>query len=192
MLLSFSSRVHEGVSRRAVLDNTLLGLGASLSVLAATTTASPAPAEAKGVKRVKNAPVVKLPTGVEYQDMAIGSGATPHEGDRVAVHYSLYYNGLEVESSRDSSGLAARPFGFNWGTEKGTGAIVKGVQQGMEGMQIGGRRKITVPPELAFGKKGLPPFIPPDATVLFDVSIWSIKPAGTNPNLTLPGQQNFF
>ncbi len=56
----------------------------------------------------------------------------------------------------------------------------------------GGRRKITVPPELAFGKKGLPPFIPSDATVLFDVSIWSIKPAGTNPNLTLPGQQNYF
>jgi len=54
------------------------------------------------------------------------------------------------------------------------------------------RRKITVPSELAFGKKGLPPFIPPDATVLFDVSIWSLKPAGVNPNLTLPGQQNYF
>ena len=143
-------------------------------------------------QRVKNAPVVTLDSGVQYQDMAIGSGPSPKLGDRVAVHYSLYYNGLEVESSRDSSGLAARPFGFNWGTQTGTGAICKGVQLGMEGMQVGGRRKITVPSDLAFGKKGLPPFIPPDATVLFDISIWSLKPAGTNPNLTLPGQQNYF
>lgn len=100
------------------------------------------------------------------QEMAIGSGPSPKLGDRVAVHYSLFYNGFEVESSRDSSGLAARPYGFNWGTENGSGAMVKGVQQGMAGMQVGGRRKITVPPELAFGKKGVPPFIPADATVL--------------------------
>lgn len=46
-------------------------------------------------------------------------------------------NGFEVESSRDSSGLAARPYGFNWGTETGSGAMVKGVQQGMKGMQVG-------------------------------------------------------
>ncbi len=111
------------------------GLGA-LGLAALTTTLSPLPAVA-GVKRLKNAPVVKLPSGVEYQDMALGSGATPQQGDRVAVHYSLYYNGLEVESSRDSSGLAARPYGFNWGTEKGTGSICKGVQIGMGGMQIG-------------------------------------------------------
>jgi len=88
---------------------------------------------------LKNAPTVTLDSGVQYQDMTIGSGASPKLGDRVAVHYSLYYNGLEVESSRDSSGLAARPFGFNWGTEKGTGAICKGVQLGMDGMQVGGR-----------------------------------------------------
>lgn len=73
---------------------------------------------------------------LSFQDMAIGSGATPQLGDRVAVHYSLYYNGFEVESSRDSSGLAARPFGFNWGTKEGNGAIVKGVQEGMSGMQV--------------------------------------------------------
>lgn len=179
-------------TRRSVLSKTLAGGLGALSLTAVTLGGSPLPAAAKGVKRIKNAPSVKLPSGVEYQDMTLGSGATPHDGDRVAVHYSLYYNGLEVESSRDSSGLAARPYGFNWGTEKGTGSICKGVQLGMEGMQIGGRRKITVPADLAFGKKGLPPFIPGDATVLFDVSIWSIKPAGTNPNLTLPGQQNYF
>jgi len=187
-----AGRAGQEDTRRSVLSKTLAGGLGALSLTALTLGASPMPAAAKGVKRIKNAPSVKLPSGVEYQDMTLGSGATPHDGDRVAVHYSLYYNGLEVESSRDSSGLAARPYGFNWATERGTGSICKGVQLGMEGMQIGGRRKITVPSELAFGKKGLSPFIPGDATVLFDVSIWSIKPAGTNPNLTLPGQQNYF
>jgi len=187
-----AGRAGQEDTRRSVLSKTSAGGLGALSLTALMLGASPMPAAAKGVKRIKNAPSVKLPSGVEYQDMTLGSGATPHYGDRVAVHYSLYYNGLEVESSRDSSGLAARPYGFNWATEKGTGSICKGVQLGMEGMQIGGRRKITVPSELAFGKKGLSPFIPGDATVLFDVSIWSIKPAGTNPNLTLPGQQNYF
>ncbi|GAB5030521.1 peptidyl-prolyl cis-trans isomerase fkbp16 [Nannochloropsis oceanica] len=187
-----TGRAGQEDSRRSALSKTLAGGLGALSLATVTLGVSPIPAAAKGVKRLKNAPTVKLANGVEYQDMTLGSGATPHEGDRVAVHYSLYYNGLEVESSRDSSGLAARPYGFNWGTDKGTGSICKGVQLGMEGMQIGGRRKITVPSDLAFGKKGLPPFIPGDATVLFDVSIWSIKPAGTNPNLTLPGQQNYF
>jgi len=179
-------------SRRSMINKTLRGALGSVALTVGSVSTAPLSAAAKGVKRLKNAPVVKLPSGVEYQDMSIGSGATPQLGDRVAVHYSLYYNGLEVESSRDSSGLAARPYGFNWGSGSGSGSICKGVQLGMEGMQIGGRRKITVPSELAFGKKGLPPFIPGDATVLFDVSIWSIKPAGVNPNLTLPGQQNYF
>ncbi|CAN0366186.1 unnamed protein product, partial [Laminaria digitata] len=55
----------------------------------------------------------------------------------------------------------------------------------------GGRRKITLPPQLAFGKGGRPPFIPADATVQFDVSLWSVKRAGTDPNVTLPGSSLF-
>lgn len=149
-------------------------------------------ANAKGVKRIKNGPIVTLPSGVQYQEMSIGEGASPQLGDRVAVHYSLFCNGFEVESTRDSSGLAARPYGFNWGSDNGFGSFPKAVQEGMKGMQIGGRRKITVPAKLAYGEKGRPPFIPPNSDVLFDISIWSIKPAGINPNLTLSGQQNYF
>ncbi|CAM9126015.1 unnamed protein product [Choristocarpus tenellus] len=124
--------------------------------------------------------------------MTIGDGATPHKGDRVAIHYSLFYGGLEVESSRDSQGLAARPLGFNFGTSTGPGSIPVGLQQCIEGMKVGGRRKIVLPPALAFGKTGRPPFIPGDATVQFDISLWSVKPAGVNPNLTLPGSQSIF
>ncbi|CAM9873880.1 unnamed protein product, partial [Phaeothamnion confervicola] len=145
------------------------------------------------VRRTKNAPIVKLPSGASYQEMTVGKGASPKFGDRVAIHYSLYYNaGLEVESTRESSGLAARPFGFTFGTKGGLGSIPRGLEEAIDGMQVGGRRKITLPGELAFGKAGKVPFIPPDATVLFDVSLWSVKPAGTNPNLTIPGSQNYF
>ncbi|CAM9372389.1 unnamed protein product [Sphacelaria rigidula] len=123
--------------------------------------------------------------------MTIGDGPTPRDGDRVAVHYSLYYGGLEVESSRDSQGLAARPLGFTFGTVSGPGSVPPGLNECITGMKVGGRRKITLPPELAFGKDGRPPFIPGGATVLFDVSLWSVKPAGMDPNLTMPGSSLF-
>ncbi|CAN0010258.1 unnamed protein product [Hapterophycus canaliculatus] len=97
--------------------------------------------------------------------MTIGDGPKPNDGDRVAVHYSLFYKGLEVESSRDSQGLAARPLGYTVGTVNGPGSVPPGLDEIVKGMRVGGRRKITLPPQLAFGKTGRPPFIPPDATV---------------------------
>lgn len=144
------------------------------------------------VVRVKDGPRVTLPSGVSYVEMSIGDGDTPNKGDRVAVHYSLFCNGFQVESSRESSGLAARPLGFDFGAESGPGSVPLGMQQGIEGMKVGGRRKITVPPELAFGLKGRPPFIPGNAVVMFDVSLWSVKRAGRNANITLGGSSNTF
>jgi len=150
-------------------------------------------AEAKGSKKIKNAPIEELENGIKYQEMAIGDGPSPKTGDRCAIHYSLYYNGFEVESSRASSGLAARPVGFNFGDNFPQGSSLPvSLQSAIKGMNVGGRRKVILPPELAYGKKGYPPMIPADAEILIDVSLWSVKPAGVNPNLTLPGQQNYF
>ena len=59
--------------------------------------------------------------------MTVGTGVEPLYGDRVAVHYSLYYNGMEVESSRESSGLAATPMGFTYGTKAGAGSVPRGM-----------------------------------------------------------------
>lgn len=100
----------------------------------------------------------------------------------MAIHYSLFFNDLEVESSRESQGLAASPLGFTYGASSGPGAVLKGVNVGMDGMKVGGLRLITVPPELAYGAKGKMPLIPPNSTVDFAVSLLSCKRSGTNPN----------
>eukprot|EP00903_Cladosiphon_okamuranus_P021000 g19292.t1 len=178
---------HSPVSRRSLLGGASTALAASAAAIAA----NPAPAAAKPERIKGGGPVVTLEDGAQYQEMTIGDGPSPKDGDRVAVHYSLFYKGLEVESSRDSQGLAARPLGYTCGTINGPGSVPPGLDEVVKGMRVGGRRKLTLPPELAFGKAGRPPFIPADATVQMDVSLWSVKPAGTDPNVTLPGSSVF-
>lgn len=74
-----------------------------------------------GLRCISSGSQVKLPNGIVYQDLSVGKGNAPEPGDTCTVHYSLYYNGDEIESSRESSGLAARPVGFQYGVEKGSG-----------------------------------------------------------------------
>lgn len=157
-------------------------LAASAAIAAATVL--PEESLALNKKRIaaKAGPRVDLPSGVTYQDINVGKGYVPRNGDTVAIHYSLFYKDLEVESSRESQGLAASPLGFTFGATSGPGSIMKGVTVGMEGMRVGGLRLITVPPELAYGRKGKAPLIPADSTVEFAISLLSCKRAGTNPN----------
>lgn len=122
---------------------------------------------------------------MSYRDISVGKGYSPRDGDSVAIHYSLFYKDLEVESSRESQGLAASPIGFTYGAISGPGSIMRGVTVGMEGMKVGGLRLITVPPELAYGTKGKMPLIPPDSTIDLAVSLLSCKRAGTNPISTI-------
>lgn len=168
-------REDAAVSRRSVLQ---------LGAIMAASQFLPEPANALSKKRIlaKAGPAVTLTSGIVYRDVTVGKGYVPRPGDTVAIHYSLFYDDLEVESSRESQGLAARPLGFTFGTKEGPGAVMRGVNDGMDGMKVGGLRLITVPPELAFGSKGKPPLIPGDATVDFAVSLLSCKRRGTNPN----------
>lgn len=129
----------------------------------------------------KAGPEVSLPSGVTYRDITVGKGYSPSPGDSVAIHYSLFFENLEVESSRESQGLAASPLGFTYGATSGPGSVIRGITVGMEGMKVGGLRLITVPPELAFGNRGKLPLIPGNATVDFAVSLLSCKKSGTNP-----------
>lgn len=163
------------LSRRQVLH-----LGAFITA----SSLLPEPATALSKKRImaKAGPPVTLPNGIVYRDVSIGKGYIPRSGDTVAIHYSLFYDDLEVESSRESQGLAARPIGFTYGAKEGPGAVMRGINEGIDGMKVGGLRLITVPPELAYGSKGKPPLIPGDATVDFAVSLLSCKRRGTNPN----------
>lgn len=129
-----------------------------------------------------NAPEITLSSGLKVKELVAGKGNSPRPGDSCTVHYSLFYNGDEIESSRESSGLAASPIGFQYGVTEGYGSVIPAIALGIEDMKVGGVRRITAPPNMAFGKKGRQGGrVPPDATVQFDVQLLSVKRSGTNP-----------
>eukprot|EP00283_Hemiselmis_rufescens_P016232 CAMPEP_0173441568 /NCGR_PEP_ID=MMETSP1357-20121228/24024_1 /TAXON_ID=77926 /ORGANISM="Hemiselmis rufescens, Strain PCC563" /LENGTH=277 /DNA_ID=CAMNT_0014407157 /DNA_START=18 /DNA_END=851 /DNA_ORIENTATION=+ len=126
-------------------------------------------------------PLVQMDNGLSYKEITVGKGNSPRPGDTVTVHFSLFYKGDEIESSRESSGLAAAPLGFQYGVKSGYGSVLPAINQGITDMKVGGVRRVVAPPELAFGSKGKKPRIPGDATVEFDLQLLTVKRAGTNP-----------
>ncbi len=112
--------------------------------------------------------VVKSETGLEYIDMKEGSGAMPKKGDTIVVHYSGYLlDGKKFDSSVDRN----EPFQ----TAIGVGQVIKGWDEGMLSMKVGGKRKLIIPYNLAYGERGIPGTIPAKATLVFDVELLSIK-----------------
>lgn len=176
-----TSQAKSAVCRRSVLTGAI----ASTIVLAGLVSPPEAPALSKKRILAKAGPEVVLENGIRYRDITVGKGYSPQKGDTVAVHYSLFYDDLEVESSRESQGLAALPLGFSFGAESGPGSAMKGLNLGMEGMKVGGLRLITIPSKYAYGEKGRMPLIPPNADIDMAVSLLSCKRVGTNPNSML-------
>lgn len=129
--------------------------------------------EDSGSAEEASKPTVEVPEGpppeeLEIEDLEPGDGAEAQQGDQVSVQYV----GVDYESGEefDSSWDRGEPFGF----QLGTGAVIPGWDQGLEGMQEGGRRQLVIPPELAYGSEGAPPDIGPDATLVFVVDLVSI------------------
>lgn len=105
---------------------------------------------------------------LQIEDMKPGEGAEATAGKSVTVHYvGTLTTGSKFDSSRD------RGKGFTF--TLGQGQVIKGWDQGVAGMKIGGLRKLTIPPELAYGAKGFPPVIPPNSTLVFEVELLSVK-----------------
>ena len=105
--------------------------------------------------------------GVAIQDLKVGSGATATAGKVVSAHYTgRFPDGAKFDSSYD----AGQPIDFLLGS----GKVIKGWDIGIEGMRVGGKRKLTIPPELAYGTRGGGP-IPPNATLVFDVELVAVK-----------------
>jgi FKBP-type peptidyl-prolyl cis-trans isomerase len=105
--------------------------------------------------------------GLISEDVSIGTGAEAKAGNRVKVHYTgRLTDGTKFDSSVDRG----EPFGF----KLGGGEVIKGWDQGVAGMKVGGKRKLTIPPELAYGDRGFPGAIPPGATLVFDVELISV------------------
>ena len=104
---------------------------------------------------------------LQVQDLVVGSGAEAIAGKRVSVHYTgTLTNGSKFDSSLDRG----TPFQF----VLGAGQVIKGWDQGVSGMKVGGKRKLTIPPELGYGARGYPPVIPPNSTLVFEVELLGV------------------
>jgi len=101
------------------------------------------------------------------EDLVIGDGAEAQTGQQVSVHYTGW---LADGSKFDSSLDRGRPFGFGLGARQ----VIPGWEQGVVGMKVGGKRKLTIPPHLAYGDRGFPGAIPPDATLTFEVELLGV------------------
>ena len=102
------------------------------------------------------------------KDVVVGKGAEAKTGDNVKVHYvGTLPDGKEFDASKKHG----QPFDF----ELGAGRVIKGWDQGLVGMKVGGRRKLTIPSDLAYGDRGMSTVIPPKSTLLFDIELLSIK-----------------
>jgi FKBP-type peptidyl-prolyl cis-trans isomerase len=127
--------------------------------------ASAKPAEPEA-KPAEPAPPSNEKLGIK--DLVVGKGAEAKAGDSVKVHYAgTLTDGKEFDASKKRG----QPFEF----ELGAGRVIKGWDQGVAGMKVGGKRKLTIPPSLGYGARGSPPVIPPNSTLLFDVELLEVK-----------------
>jgi FKBP-type peptidyl-prolyl cis-trans isomerase len=112
---------------------------------------------------------VKMPSGMIYWDIRIGNGEAAKEGSHVRVHYTGW---LTTGKKFDSSVDAGKPFDFTIGN----GEVIKGWDEGVAGMKVGGKRQLRIPPDLGYGAEGTPGGpIPPNATLIFDVQLLAVQ-----------------
>jgi FKBP-type peptidyl-prolyl cis-trans isomerase FkpA len=107
------------------------------------------------------------PTGLTIEDIVLGNGAAASAGQKVKVHYTGWLtNGTKFDSSKDRND----PFVF----PLGAGSVIKGWDEGVQGMKVGGKRKLTIPPALGYGARGAGGVIPPNATLVFEVELLGV------------------
>lgn len=118
--------------------------------------------------------MITTPSGLQYEDTVAGSGAEAKAGQHVQVHYTGWLHDPGVANGRgrkfDSSKDRGQPFAF----PLGAGHVIRGWDEGVQGMQVGGKRKLTIPPELGYGARGAGGVIPPNATLVFEVELLKV------------------
>ena len=129
----------------------------SSETVAAAATSAAAPAASAAV-----------PAGLVKEDIKVGKGPEAKSGDRVAVHYTgTLLDGTKFDSSKDRN----QPFSF----PLGRGQVIKGWDEGVAGMKVGGKRTLVIPPDLGYGARGAGGVIPPNATLKFEVELLDVK-----------------
>jgi len=107
------------------------------------------------------------PSGMQYADIAIGRGTSPRDGQIVVVHFVGWLDdGTKFDSTHDRK----KPFGF----PVGSGQVIKGWDEGVRTMQVGGKRRLVVPPQLAYGAKGVAGMVPANSRLTFDIELLRI------------------
>lgn len=153
--------------RHAVLIALAAAALASGCASASRNTQQPAPA-AGSPPRQEAPKVHKLASGLVYEDVVMGAGRMAEPGFTVTVHYTgRLTDGTKFDSSLDRG----VPFSF----QLGSGQVIQGWEQGVKGMRIGGKRRLTIPPDLGYGARGAGGVIPPNATLDFDVELLEVK-----------------
>lgn len=110
-------------------------------------------------------------SGLQYEDTIPGTGATAAAGQRVSVHYTGWlFNDGQQGGKFDSSKDRGQPFQFGLGA----GQVIKGWDEGVQGMKVGGTRRLVIPAELGYGARGAGGVIPPNATLLFEVELLAV------------------
>ena len=115
--------------------------------------------------------MTELANGLKYTDSTVGTGAEAVPGHKVSVHYTgwLFTNGAKG-AKFDSSLDRGQPFSFTLGAHQ----VIRGWDEGVAGMKVGGKRTLTIPPDLGYGARGAGGVIPPGATLLFDVELLKV------------------
>ena len=143
----------------------LIGVVLALVVLAAVAAACSQPPAASGGGGGNE---VTTPSGLKYTDLVVGSGAQPQPGQTAVVHYTGWLlDGKKFDSSKDRG----QPFSF----PLGQGRVIRGWDEGVATMRVGGTRRLVIPPDLGYGARGAGGVVPPNATLTFEVELLDVK-----------------
>jgi peptidylprolyl isomerase len=116
--------------------------------------------------------VTEMPDGLKYTDTKTGDGAAAKSGNKVSVHYTGWLSDNGAKGKKfDSSVDRGQPFQFTLGAKQ----VIAGWDEGVAGMKVGGKRTLTIPPELGYGARGAPGAIPPNSTLIFDVELLQVQ-----------------